>query len=605
MSNNQSLEYGLPQNAYVNFDAVSLKDFIIQRLNTNAQFTDQNYEGSNLAAFIDIVAYSYHVLLFYLNQNGAESLFSQASLYENMNQIVKLIGYKPTGKQTSLVPMACVASADLSPGSYLLRKYSYILIDNIQYTLLEDFPFEKVTSGSETIDSIGENMILSQGTVGEYPLYIAESVDFESFSVVVDNLVDGNDTRFISHGSISVYVKEVDSDLWFEYSEVDSLYLTTGTTKAYELRLNENGHYEVKFGNDTFGRKLQVGDEVAVYYILSNGDRGIISKNAINGNKLFNFASNQFNEINSQTSTASNSELITLQTSSFLNFTNPSNSTAIQEAETVEEIRNNAPFLISAQLRLVTENDYEVFLNKTIPNILNSVKVVNNEAYINEYINYFYRICIDPNKVNRVILNQVNFADSCDFNNINVFCVPKFNLTVDASYPDFVSESFKNLIIDLTRDKKMISNEVVPRDPVYIAYDIGFDNGNPTKTVYDDSKLVIVRESKNKINKETLKKRVRDIIVNFFNSSNNDLGQKLDITSLTTSILSLEGIKAVRTQNSRSNSTFNGISFISWNPVYENVDEEFVTQTVTLPFFKFPYFYRPNALINKIEVTDE
>jgi len=605
MSDNQNLEYNLPQNAYVNFDAVSLRDFIIQRLNTNAVFTDQNYEGSNLAAFNDIIAYSYHVLLFYLNQTASESLFTQASLYENMNRIVKLIGYKPTGKQTSLVPMACVSSAALSPGSYLLRKYSYFLIDNIQYTLLNDFPFEKVTSASETIDAIGQNMILSQGTVGEYPLYNAESVEFESFPIVVDNLVDGNDTRFISHGSISVYVKESDSDIWFEYSEVDSLYLTSGTSKTYELRLNENGNYEVKFGNDTFGRKLQLGDQVAVYYILSNGDKGIISKNTINGNKIFNFASRQFDEIYDQTSTASNSELITLASSGALNFSNTSNSTIIQSAETVEEIKNNAPFLIAAQLRLVTENDYEVFLKKTIPNIINSVKVVNNESYINEYINYFYRICIDPNKVNRVILNQVNFADSCDFNNINVFCVPKFTLSTDASYPDFISESFKNLIIDLTKEKKMISNEVVPRDPVYIAFDLGFDNGNASKEAYDNTKFVIVRETKNKINKETLKKRVRDLIVDFFDSGNNGLGQKLDITSLTTSILSLEGIKSIRTVNTKTNAGYNGISFVSWNPLYENVDEDFVNQTTTLPFFKFPYFYRPNALINKIEVTDE
>lgn len=74
------LEYNLPKNAYANFDAVSLKQFIIDRLNENPKFTDQNYEGSNLAAFIDIIAYSYHVLMFYLNQTSSESMFSQTTL---------------------------------------------------------------------------------------------------------------------------------------------------------------------------------------------------------------------------------------------------------------------------------------------------------------------------------------------------------------------------------------------------------------------------------------------------------------------------------------------------------------------------------------------
>ena len=48
----ESIEYNLPKNAYINFDALSLKDFIIQKLNENSNFTDQNYEGSNLASFI-------------------------------------------------------------------------------------------------------------------------------------------------------------------------------------------------------------------------------------------------------------------------------------------------------------------------------------------------------------------------------------------------------------------------------------------------------------------------------------------------------------------------------------------------------------------------
>jgi hypothetical protein len=98
----------------VAFDATTLKDFIIQRLNENEKFTDQNYEGSNLAAIIDIIAYSYHVLLFYLNNTASEVDFNQATLYENMNRIVKLIGYKPTGQQTSVVPINAIAEAEIN-----------------------------------------------------------------------------------------------------------------------------------------------------------------------------------------------------------------------------------------------------------------------------------------------------------------------------------------------------------------------------------------------------------------------------------------------------------------------------------------------------------
>lgn len=596
-------EYNLPQDAYANFDALSLKSFMIKQLNDSGKFTDQNYEGSNISALLDVLAYYTHVLLFYLNQTSSETMFSQATIYENMNKIVKIIGYNPTGKQTSLSPVNCVASSSLTPGNYAIRKYSYFLVDNIQYTFNSDQYFEKISSDSEAIASLNENAILYQGTVGEYPIYTAEGIEYEGFPIVVDNLVDDSDTRFISHNSITVYVKEINSGVWYEYSNVDSMFLSTSTDRVYEARLNENGNYELKFGNDVFGKKLNAGDEVAVFYILSDGQKGLISKNAIDGNKLFIYNSARFTEIFNDINADSTSTFIDEATRSYLNFTNPSNSTLIEEAETVDEIRQNAPVFLSNQIRLVTESDYEKYLKKSIPNILNDIKVVDNKTFINEYIQYFYDICVDPNKVNRVILNQVNFADSCDFNNINIFCVPTFKVA-EESYPDFLSTSFKNLIKNLTEDKKIITNEIVPRDPIYMALDLGFTNRTVSKDVYSSTKLVVYREKNDKTNKETIKSRVVNTILDYFNPSKIKLGQTINMSELTSSILSISGIRNIKTYNTVENLYFDGLSFVMWNPMFDAVDESLINQTTTLPYFKFPYIFRPDSIINRIEVLD-
>lgn len=599
MSSN--LEYNLPKDAYVNFDALSLKSFMIDQLNKGGHFTDQNYEGSNISSLLDILAYYTHVLMFYLNQTSSEASFSQATIWENMNRIVKLIDYKPTGQQTSLVPINCQASSSLSVGSYFIKKYSYFLVDNIQYTFINDVNFEKNTTSDEDILSINDGVVLYQGAVTEYPIYTAEGTEYETFPIVLDNLVDFRDTRFPSHGTISVYVKEKDNGTWWEYTEVDNLYLSNSTDRVFDVRLNENGHYEVKFGNGVFGKKLNASDEVATYFILSDGEKGIISKNAINGNKLFIYNTRQFDTIWADVNT-NLSELI--KSSQYLTFTNPSNSTLIHDAETVQNIRENVPTYLSNQLRLVTERDYEVFLKKSLPNILNDVKVVDNDRFMSEYIQYFYDICVDPNKVNRVVLNQVNFADSCDFNNVNVFCAPSFTLK-EEQYPEFLSNSFKTMIKGITQDKKMIGHDVVPRDPVYIALDIGFSNTNVSKDVYADTKLVISREKNNKVSKETLKKNVLNEIVSYFDPTGVKLGQKIDMSVLMSNILSVSGVKSVKTQNTKENVTFNGLSLIAWNPVFEGVDEELINQTTTLPFFKFPFLYRPESLINRIEIIEE
>tara|TARA_R110002110_G_scaffold88791_3_gene231290 strand:- start:2139 stop:3968 length:1830 start_codon:yes stop_codon:yes gene_type:complete len=604
-TSNDFLDYNLPQNAYVAFDAVSLKDYIINRLNENEKFTDQNYEGSNLAAVIDIIAYSYHVLLFYLNNTAAEVNFDQATLYENMNKIVKLIGYKPTGRQTSIVPINATASSSLTKGNYTLRKYSYFLADGIQYNFIDDFSFTKTTADEEGLSTLNDTAILYQGTIKEYPDYTAQGEEFELLPIVVQNIVDTNVDTFIADGTISVYVKELDNDKYYEYKEVDSLYLTNSVDRVYERRLNESGNYEIKFGNGVFGKLLTEGDTVSINYILSDNTRGIISKNIINGNNLFVYDSTRQRQIFIDTyANKDETSFLNTTNSSFITFNNPLNSTTLSDAETVDQIRENAPKIFSSQLRLVTEGDYESYLNKNLPTVLNSTKVVSNESYINEYIQYFYDICVDPNKVNRILLNQINFADSCDFNNINIFVVPKFILSEDKSYPTFVSTSFKNLIVEMCQDRKMVSNIIVPRDPVYMAFGLGIDNQSTLNlNILDKTKLYLVRETNNKINKETLKARVDSLIKAFFLPANNDLGQHLQLINLSNDILSLEGIKRIFTRN--SGTTFEGISFLSFNPMYPESDIELVNQDITLQYFKFPYLYSPLTVAERIEVIDE
>ena len=68
-------DFSLNRDSYATFDALTLKQLIKQRLNDGGVFTDQIFEGSNISSIIDIIAYSYHTLLFYLNNTSSESLF--------------------------------------------------------------------------------------------------------------------------------------------------------------------------------------------------------------------------------------------------------------------------------------------------------------------------------------------------------------------------------------------------------------------------------------------------------------------------------------------------------------------------------------------------
>ena len=88
-------------NDYLRFSAYSIKDLITRKLSDDTRFTDQIYEGSNLAILIDIVSAMYQCLLYNVNNAAAESMWSDTQLYENINRLAKFLNYNPKGFGTA------------------------------------------------------------------------------------------------------------------------------------------------------------------------------------------------------------------------------------------------------------------------------------------------------------------------------------------------------------------------------------------------------------------------------------------------------------------------------------------------------------------------
>ena len=89
---------------YLRFSAYSLKELITRKLASETKFTDQVYEGSNLAILIDIVCYMYQCLLYNINNAASEAMWSDTQVYENINRLAKLVGYNPKGATPATVP---------------------------------------------------------------------------------------------------------------------------------------------------------------------------------------------------------------------------------------------------------------------------------------------------------------------------------------------------------------------------------------------------------------------------------------------------------------------------------------------------------------------
>ena len=598
------------QDSYVAFDAVSLKDLIIERLNANNNFTDQNYEGSNLSSLLDVICYSFHTLIYYLNKNSAETSFTQAEIYENINQIVKTIDYNPTGPQTPNLNFKTKALAELPSGLYTIPRYSYFTFSGTSYSFNEDVAFNKLTDLEEQLDQLGENNLLYNGTFVEYPSFAALGENFE-VSVLAPSDIGSN--IIIDSNNIFVYVKpNTLNSKWEQWSRTTSLYLENANAKKFSVRFNENERYEIKFGNNITGKRLNPGDIVAIYYLRSDGANGVVSKDTINNQPLYFYTTNQFNEILGDIVSPS-ANLLTIQQSSQLKFSNDNPSTNFRLKESVIEIKQNAPNLYNSQYRLVTINDYNAYISKNFGSWVKSVECADNFRYTDQYLNYFFDLGLDrPNDDSRVLYNQVNFSTSCDFNNVYVFAVP--NKTLDNSTDirtNYLSTSQKNAITNLLSEAKSATSEIVISDPVYVELnfastvnDDDYDKFLPSE-IGDNSFLYVEIANNSRRDVSSVQSEVAQVFENYFNTSNLLLGQVISIAELNQSINNIDGVVKFSTRREYNGKTLinRNLSIIATNPVYEIADNEVYQQDISLPFFKFAYFKNLSDISSKITVV--
>lgn len=589
--------FDIPKGGYVAFDATSIRQLIINRLNEQNVFTDQNYIGSNLAAIIDIVSYVFHTLIYYLNKTSTESLFTEAQLYENINRIVKLIDYSPIGYQTSTLSFNCSAQ-NLSVGNlYTIPRYTYVLANNIPFSFNDDITFLKSVAGTESLTELSEQKLLYQGLYQEYPTQVATGEDNEI--IILD---PGSD--LIDHFNIDVYVKSVRTNQWEQYTKTPNLFLEIGTAKKYEIRLNPNKRYEIRFGNNINGQKPETGDQIAIYYLASAGSEGEVGAFALDGTaESIRFNTIQYNEI---INSILGNQYRLLQINEFTNllFSNTTNSTPIKEAETATEIRQTAPATYRSQYRLVTTNDFENYIQTNFTNLISDIKCINNWSYVSKYLKYFYDIGItDPSKTERALFNQIQFADACNFNNLYLIVVPRSN-TQGLKY---LLPAQKQFINSSLQSIKMATTETVFIDPVFKAIDLGISESITDFTPETDTNqcyIEIIKKASSRRDNTSITNDVVNIVKNYFNQNNIRLEQTVDVRALTQSILNIEGVSNFYTKRlDNSKLVTEGLSIFAWNPLYPNNDKKVTTNNISLEVFEYPYFNNIDTLSTKIKVT--
>jgi len=333
----------MPQINFSNLDFDQIKSTIKDYLRADSNFTDFDYEGSNLSTLIDILAYNTYLNSFNANMIANEVFIGSATLRENLVALARNIGYIPRSVSSAKALISFVV--DTTP--YLVKPLTLTLKAGVCAVSnsfgLESYSFcipEDITVPVNNFSATFNNIQIYEGTLTTQTFVVDSSLYNQRF--ILNN--SGVDTS-----SIRVFVQNSTTDTTKKtYKQVENIGNVGSTSEVYLLQEIEDERYELIFGDGVFGKKLSNGNIITVSYIVSKGK-------AANGIGLFTFAGRILDN---------NGNNISLGIS---NLTTGQTSVGGGDIESAASIRNYAPKSYAAQNRAVTASDYEVIVSKVFP----------------------------------------------------------------------------------------------------------------------------------------------------------------------------------------------------------------------------------------------
>ena len=83
----------MPLVNFTNLDFNQVKESLRAYLEANSNFTDYNFDGSNLSSILDVLAYNTYITSYNANMVANEVFIDSATLRENVVALARNIGY--------------------------------------------------------------------------------------------------------------------------------------------------------------------------------------------------------------------------------------------------------------------------------------------------------------------------------------------------------------------------------------------------------------------------------------------------------------------------------------------------------------------------------
>ena len=346
----------MPVTKFTNLDFDQIKTQIKDYLRANSNFTDFDFEGSNLSVIIDALAYNTYISSFNSNLVVNESFLDSATLRENVVSLARNIGYVPRSKSAARASISFNVTANSTSSSITLQP-GLVCVGRSNDS-------DIVFSVSESIvatTTVNSGIATASFGSATSPIEVLEGT-FLTSQFIVDGSLEQRfvlDNANIDSSSIVAYVGST-GVLGKQYKMIDNIVGISSISDTYLIQEVQDERYELLFGDGIFGRKPENGAVITVQYIVTSGSEG-------NGPSNFNFAGNFLGD---------NGQVITPSSIPTINTISAAANGG--DIESVDSIKYFAPRLYSSQYRAVTARDYESIVQQVYPNT-ESVSVVGGE----------------------------------------------------------------------------------------------------------------------------------------------------------------------------------------------------------------------------------
>tara|TARA_B100000902_G_scaffold301452_1_gene289225 strand:- start:123 stop:1991 length:1869 start_codon:yes stop_codon:yes gene_type:complete len=315
----------------LDFDNVS--DSLKEYLKGQSTLKDYDFEGSNLAVLVDLLAYSAHTSAFNANMVASEMFLDTAQIRKNVVSRAKELGYTPSSRTAAKASFDLTVTSPtvggVTPSSLTInRGHEFTTIfDGTSYTFVV---LDNQTITPTTGQFKFENLEIYQGRLSSDIYRYDNQVSNQRFPMLNPNV----DTSTIT-------VNITSNNTVTAWSKAGDLTGITSSSNVWYLQENDEGLFELYFGDGIIGAEPKDGDLITISYLVTD-------TNHANGANVFSMSTS-------------------INGNSAVTFTNTVSASGGKDIETPDQIKFSASKFYTSQNRLVTVQDYKAKLQELYP----------------------------------------------------------------------------------------------------------------------------------------------------------------------------------------------------------------------------------------------